>query len=60
MTLSVTLRITASQNSNIATLPFSLYIKVNKAKVLSVKTLTIYSITRHNSVVRVGNSGSDL
>ncbi len=61
MMLSFTLRITESQNTNRATLPFSLYVKVNKAtKVMSVNTLTLYSITRHNSVVRVGNSGSNL
>ncbi len=39
---------------------WSLYTKLNKAKLLSVKTLTNYSITRRNSVVRVGNLGSDL
>ncbi len=39
---------------------WSLYSKLNKSKVLLVKILTSYSITHRNSVVRVGNLGSDL
>ncbi len=60
MTLTVIPRVAENQNCIVATRLFSLYIKLIKEKVMSVKTLTSYSITHYNSVVKVWNSGRDL